>query len=116
MSDMKHLIKVMSLPKVSIRKCDGDPLCFWEFFTSCQNAVGRTSVDDATKLNRLFEYCDGTAAWVIKPCAIMEPTRGYQRALNLLKTRFGNKYLVSEAWVRKITCGKALKPNSNEQL
>ena len=73
-------------------------------------------MSDAIKLNKLFELCEGKALTVIKPCALMQPVEGYVKARLLLKERFGNDFVISEAWVNKITCDIPVKPNSAESL
>jgi hypothetical protein len=107
----QQLVDAMSLPKTIIMKFDGDPLKYWQFKRSFESCVGRTAVDDAVKLNRLFDSCTGKAAKVIAPCAFMNPSDGYQKAQHLLEDRFGNQFQISEAWIKTTTEGPQLKPN-----
>jgi hypothetical protein len=46
----------------------------------------------------------------------MEPNEGYIRAKRLLKERFGNEYLITESWVRKVTVGNSFKAADCERL
>jgi hypothetical protein len=39
----------------------------------------------------------------------MEPEAGYHKAKHMLKQRFGNDYLIAEAWINKVTEGKSIK-------
>lgn len=112
----RRLIDVMSLPKTSLKPFDGDPLNFWSFMHAFDHVVGRTTVDDGSKLNRLFEYCTGKAAKVIQSCVHMHPSDGYVKARQLLTQRFGNEYQISEAWVKKVTEGAVIKSNCGESL
>ena len=43
----------------------------------------------------------------------MEPAEGYERARQLLKERFGNDYVITEAWVKKINCFKIIGPKDD---
>ena len=112
----KQLLEAVHLPKGSMMTYDGDPMSFWVFMNAFDSCVGSTSVSDSVKLNRLFEYCKGKAAKVIQPCALMEPVEGYNRARKLLKERFGNDFVISEAWINKVTDGPMIKPNNGPEL
>ena len=112
----QQMIDLLSLPKTSLKPFDGDPMQFSEFMNSFDSSVDRSSVDDSLKLNRLLEYCVGRAAKVIKPCALMSPQAGYRRARELLKERFGNQYQISEAWLKKVTGGPAIKATDGTAL
>ena len=46
----------------------------------------------------------------------MGPAQGYRRARELLRSRFGNDYQISEAWVRKLTEGPQIKPSDGAAL
>ena len=112
----RQMLDVMNLPKTSLMNFDGDPMNYWVFMNSFDSCVGNKSVDDGAKLNRLFEYCKGKAARVIRPCALMKPSEGYVKARKLLKERFGNDFMILQAWIGKVTEGPFLKPNNGEAL
>ena len=103
------LLDVVSLPKMSLTKFDGEPLDYSTFMNAFDSCVGGTMVDDGAKLNRLLEYTTGRAAKVLKPCGLMKPNLGYAKARQLLKDRFGNDYMISEAWVNKVADGTPIK-------
>jgi len=46
----------------------------------------------------------------------MEPELGYQRARQLLRSRFGNEYQISECWIQKIVGGAAVKTGDGAGL
>ncbi|XP_064653297.1 uncharacterized protein LOC135503579 [Lineus longissimus] len=106
----------MALPKTSMMTFSGDPRQFWMFMRRFNSCIGDTTVDDSAKLNCLFELCKGKAAAVIQPCAIMDPRKGYIRALELLKERFGNEYQISEACVKHVTEGPVIKGTDSTAL
>ena len=76
---------------------NGDPLDYWVFIKAFGSTVGQSTVGDADKLNILLEYCTGEAEKVVRPCAIMDLTKGYKTARKLLKKRFGDDYVISDA-------------------
>ena len=105
----KQLIDMMSLPKPSLITFSGDPMQYHVFMNSFKTCIGSAAVSDASKLNRLLELCQGKARTVLMPCALGDPTKGYKAALKLLEDRFGNDYVISEAWVNKIVNGPPIK-------
>ncbi|KAJ8031990.1 hypothetical protein HOLleu_25384 [Holothuria leucospilota] len=93
------------MPPAELVEFDGDPLQYWPFMRSFENIVASSSLSEIAKLIRLMRYCVGKAKQVIQGCSVMEPKVGYERALKLLRERFGNNSLIAEAWVDKITNG-----------
>jgi hypothetical protein len=117
MSATTQMIEVLNLPKITMMKFSGDPLELFLFMNTFDNIVDKPGVRDAAKLSRLFEYCEGKAKSVIRPCALMSPSGGYAKARKSLKDRFGNEFLVvAEAWVEKVTSGEAIRTNNGSDL
>jgi hypothetical protein len=112
----RQLLDAVSLPRTTMMTFDGDPMSYWMFINAFESCVDSCLVSDSVKLNRLFEYCKGKAAQVIRPCALMQPSEGYKRARRLLRERFGNEFKISEAWIRKVTEGSAIRPNNGGDI
>ena len=112
----KELIDAIRLPAAQLVTYDGEPLRYWTFIRSFENSIASSSVDDSEKLTRLIHYCSGQARKVIECCAIMEPHAGYAKAKQLLKDRFGNDFVIAEAWIRKVTNIRVIKPDEKERL
>ena len=110
------MVDAIKLPKTSLKTFSGNPLDYWIFIKAFDSTVGQSTVEDADKLNRLLEYCTGKAEKVISPCAIMDPSKGYKEARKLLKRRFGDDHVISNAWIKKIVEGPVLKPNKADEL
>ena len=71
----------------------------------------------ASKLNRLLELCTGKAYAAIKSCAVSkDAVEAYARARKLLKTRFGDDYVISEAMVKKIVHGPEIRQNNADAI
>ena len=102
------IVNAMCLPKVELIPFDGDPLRYWLFSQQFDNNVDVNDVDERTKLLMLFQYCTGQARRAIECCAAMETSRGYRRARQLLKDRFGNDFVIAETWVNKVAGGPVI--------
>jgi len=95
---------------------DGNPLHYWTFIRFFENNVERMTHDNVSRLTRLLQYCTGKAKKVVECCAVMQPSEGYAKAGALLKERFGDNYVIAEAWVKRVTEGKMLSPHDREGL
>ena len=116
-TSFRQLVDIMSLPKPALQTFNGDPMMYHIFMNSFNTCIDAADVSDASKLNRLFELCQGKARTLINTCALMQPpSRGYKHAKDLLRERFGDDYVISEAWVSKITAGPPVKANNIDSL
>ena len=113
-SELSEHFDLISMPKPTPMSFSGDPMQYHMFINSFITNVDSKNVSDATKLCRLFELCQGKARTTINPCALGDASRGYARAKQLLKERFGDDYVISEAWIKKICGGSVVKANSGE--
>ncbi|XP_030845109.1 uncharacterized protein LOC115925437 [Strongylocentrotus purpuratus] len=109
-------LEAISLANVEMMKFDGSPLHFHEFMMSFDNLIGRSSLDSGTKLMKLYHCCEGEVKGIIQCCMVMEPLYGYQRARELLVERFGSKYKIGEAWIKRITTGPICHANDRKGL
>ena len=112
----KQLVDLMSLPKPNLLTFSGDPLSYHTFMNAFDTCIDSADVTDAAKLNRLLELCQGKARAVIKSCTLKEPSAGYAQARQRLRERFGDSFVISEAWVKKIVDGPPVKPNNIDSL
>ena len=112
----RELIDAVRLPATQLVSFDGDPLKYWSFIRSFENTVANSSADEGAKLARLIQYSTGKARKVIECCTVMDPVVGYTRARQLLAERFDDSFTIAEAWIRKVTEGRLLKPSDREPL
>src|SRR5208282_4430202 len=112
----RELIDAVCLPAAQLIPYDGDPLKYWTFTRSFDNSVANCSVDDGVKLTRLIHFCVGKARKVIECCSIMEPVSGYNRARQILSERYGDKFVIAESWIRKITDNRVIKPAERDLM
>ena len=99
---LDHVIGALQAPRLSLRRFNGDPVDYQRFLRSFEDNVAKVVRGDAAKLARLVELCDGEAARVIESCTIMDPEKGYPRACQLLRERFGDPYAAVKRWVDRV--------------
>jgi len=112
----QQLIAAVSMPHAQLMSFDGSPLEYWTFIRAFENSVEKVCEDSVSRLTRLLQYCTGKAKRVIQCCAVMEPDMGYKRAHELLRDRFGNSYVIAEAWMKKVTDGRVIESQDGEAL
>ena len=112
----QSLLEAISLQNVELMKFDGNPLHYFEFIKSFDSLIGRTSLDEGTKLLKLYNCCLGETRSIIQSCMVMDSSVAYKKARSLLQERFGNKFRIGEAWIRKVTSGPSLQVNDKKGL
>jgi hypothetical protein len=109
------LLELISIPRPTMHKFDGNPLEYHTFMNSFESSIGHSRLSDGAKLTRLLDFCIGKAHRVIKQCA-SDPINGYKRAKKILKERFGDNYVISEAYITDLTSGPQIKQNEVTNL
>ena len=107
-----RLMGVLQAPKVSMPKFEGDPMGYFPFIRAFEENVDKLLDDDGSKLARLTQLCTGKAARAIQCCSMLPPAQGYKKARQLLRTRFGDPFTITELWVERLTEGT---PRTNLQ-
>ena len=107
-----RLMRVLQAPKVSMPKFEGDPMGYFPFIRAFEENVEKLLDDDSSELARLTQLCAGKAASAIQCCSMLPPAQGYKKARQLLKTRFGDPFTITELWVERLTEGP---PRANLQ-
>ena len=101
-NNLGALIGVLQAPKVDLPTFKGDPMQYHIFMRAFDDNVERVISDPSSKLARLMQLCAGEAARVIQGCTLMRPERGYVRARQLLKDRYGDEFLIAELWGQRL--------------
>ena len=107
-----RLMGVLQAPKVSMPKFEGDLMGYFPFIRAFEENVEKLLDNDGSKLARLTQLCTGKAARAIQCCSMLPPAQGYKKARQLLKTRFGDPFTITEFWVERLTEGP---PRANLQ-
>lgn len=108
--------RVFQLPKTEIGTFESNPLNYHLFMKTIENSVEKFTEDGVIRLQLLIQHCAGKAREAIKSCGMLNGMQGYEKAKELLKKRFGEKYLVSKAWIDKLSYGPPIRLNDSEAL
>ena len=104
------LLQQQSLPRTEVLTFDGDPQKYHAFCTSFADNIELLVDDPRQRLTYLIQYCEGKAKDAIKNCVVGgDYDKGYQRACQLLKERFGKPYDIARAFTDTLKCGPPIK-------
>lgn len=79
--------------------------------------IDRLAIPDEEKLIRLHLHTADSARAGTEPCLyIGDSNDGYQKALATLRIRFGNPYLVSQAWIDRVLKADNVKTTQHLQV
>ena len=106
-SSASALYQTVNLPKVELKIFDGDPLSYHLWICAFDEVVDKVQMEDSAKLTRMLQYTCGSAYEAIKGCALADD--GYKQARAKLKSRFGDKHLVTQSIVASLKNGKAVQ-------
>ena len=95
---------------------DGNPFNYYLFMKTFENTVEKCTEDGSLRLQLLIQYCSGKANETIKCCGMTSGKDGYVKAKKLLEERFGEKYVVSNAWIERLSEGPPINQNDREAL
>ena len=106
---LKTLISAVTLPKLELMEYSGDPLQYHAFMNAFQETVDDVDSTPSAKLNRLLAYTSGDAHKAIKPMLVVGGSEGYSRALEILRSRYGDDLIISQAVMKKLRSGGMIK-------
>ena len=113
---VQTLLCSTTLPKPELLVFDGSPRNWSSFITNFTTNVAARVGDDSVKLSYLIQHCSGEAKTAIKDCVMLEPTSGYETALNILKERFGSNHVVARTYIDDLIKGPKVAANEVEDL
>ena len=64
----------------------------------------------------ITSFSKGEAKEAIQDCVILEPTEGYQEALNILSRMYGRPHTIARAYISQLINGTTIKPNDSNGL
>ena len=102
------LVTLLNTPKLKIDTFTGNPAEYKTFIGIFDEIVDNTSLTDQAKLTRLLQCTAGEAKLAIKSCALIGGKEGYTKALDTLKTRFGDPILISRAVIDNLISDKTV--------
>lgn len=113
---VERQLKAQRLPRLDLSPFDGSPLNYYSFMKSFENNVEKCTEDSSQRLQLLIQYCTGKAKDIIKGCIMLKAEEGYNTAKKLLERRFGDKYIITDAWTKRVANGPPISSNDREAL
>ena len=107
--NMERQLFSQRLPKAESVQFDDNPLNYFLFITSFENNVHKYTKDNSERLQLLIQHCSGKARELIMSCGMMNADEGYTKVRKLLEERFGDKYKVTNAWIRRVSEGPVIR-------
>ena len=98
---------------------DGSDVTLFMFFMKAFERIIALHYNDAEKYYLLDKYTAGLANKLVKSCNNGIPSQSYHKALSMLNKRYGNEYVISQAYIRKLydwPCIKSEDPEAMEDL
>ena len=105
----EDLIQNINLPKVELQSFDGNPVHYHTFIQSFKANVDKICSNPETKLTRLLQYLSDNVKQSISGCQLIGGQAGYDRALHILESRYGNCHLVTETILSNLKTGKNVR-------
>ena len=100
-----------ALPRLELPRFHGDISSYHSFMAVYNRSIGDLPISDDEKLTHLYDCLRGKARDAVDMCIIVGGTDGYQQDLKNLKSRFGDKHLLTE--IKQDLCnGKLVKTSS----
>ena len=104
------------VPRLQLRPYSGEDPCEYRVFsTAFDELVHKQNLPVASKMARLLSYTIGKAHEAIKGCSYS--AAGYEKARQVLRSRFGDPYVITHHVVSNLRDGKPAKsPKEIQQL
>jgi hypothetical protein len=111
---MERLAVRSALPPLEVVKFNGDPCEYNKFVSRFNSMVHSQNLSACQKMARLMQFVDGRAKNAISGFDGVEG--GLEKALTILKRRFGQPHMVTEACVQALVDGPNIASNDAEGL
>ena len=108
----KTLGHLINLPSLELRKFSGEPEEFDDFLATFNEVIGNVVPDPAAKLVRLKSQVTGVALDSIKMCRTDSGEDGYNKAMKILRERFGSPYIVCTSVIERLIGGPDVRSPS----
>ena len=90
------------LPNLTLTKFSGDPIEYVIFVGAFESQIEARLQSSSTRLRYLEQYLDNEPKELIKGCLYMDADIGYLTAKKLLDDKYGDPYVVSNAYLKKV--------------
>lgn len=103
------ILLMSRMPLQEPSKFSGDPIEYPEWKASFHLLIERQKIPETEKLLYLKRYLEGTAKDSIKGFLLINNDNAYHKAMQQLEERFGNPFIVSQAFRTKLDGWAAIK-------
>ena len=114
-NDITEIVRMIKAPTVDIDCFSGNPLDFQYFMLTFKDTVESTVTDQRGRLMRLLKYTSGNAKDLITHC-VHEKSACYDKAVNLLTTKYGDPDKIAELYLRELREWSIVKATDAEGL
>ena len=112
---LNETMKRSQLPRLDLPVFNGDELDFQQWLVSFERIIEENTSDPARRLHYLVQYTAGNANTLVSGY-LLDPTNGYQAAKRELKKEYGDPYVLSRAYLRKIEMWRPIQLNDIDAL
>ena len=112
---LNETIKRNQLPGLHLPVFAGDELDFQQWLVSFERIIEENTDDPARRLHYLVQYTAGDANTLVSGF-LLDPLNGYQAAKRELKKEYGDPYVLSRAYLRRIDMWKSIPSNEINAL
>ena len=105
-----------SLPRPEPEVFTGNPLRYPNWIKSFETFIERKTQNPSERLYYLGKYTTGEAKEAISGLLALDNTGAYSKARKILTDRFGNPFIVADAYRKKLNCWPRILPNDGQGL
>ena len=104
------------LPEISIGKFGGDPLSYHAFVRSFDSRIASRTRDYSELFYYLEQHTTGTPKELVRSCLHMPPAASYVEARKLLEQRYGNPFVLAQAYLKKLESWPSIRSDDTREL
>ena len=101
--------QAMVLPRPELLNFDGNPKDYHQFLHNFEANIETSIKCERLRLTYLIQQCSGKARESIQDCVVLPAKRGYLKAKEILRDRFGQPHLIARSYIRSLTEGQPVK-------
>lgn len=105
-----------SLPRPEPEVFTGNPLRYPNWVKSFETFIERKTKDPSERLYYLGKYTTGAAKEAVSGLLSLDNVDAYSKAKKILTNRFGNPFVVADAFRKRINSWPKIQPNDGQSL
>ena len=95
--------------QLEVMKFDGELSKYAKFVSTFEQTVGAANISVNKKTSVFTPNCQGKAKQLIEHCCLLNPLEGYEKALQLLKEKYGRPNVIARSYCERLTQGLPIK-------